>query len=157
MIRGKKSREKNTNHNQTLSCTNLFTWIALNLFVTFLPDFRPASLSRSLYFFTPYVLCAPFFGISLNIQRLQQFIHIFTMLFSVFVGALSSIYERTKLSPILLITPNNSEIYVTRMNEFIDFSPQIVPSHTVWVMWAIATTQILFKSFQIQRIPNDNL
>lgn len=29
---------KNTNHNQTLSCTNLFTWIALNLF--FLPSYR---------------------------------------------------------------------------------------------------------------------
>lgn len=40
----KQSKKKKTNHNQTLSCTNLFTWIALNLFSTFQPVFSSLRL-----------------------------------------------------------------------------------------------------------------
>lgn len=65
---GQTGEEKNTNHNQTLSCTNLFTWIVLNLSFAFLPPL--------------YCTCTRHFVTRSNprVVYVYQFMHIFTSL-----------------------------------------------------------------------------
>lgn len=65
---------KNTNHNQTLSCTNLFTWIALNLF--FLPSYRVYRILEFLCMCVWETLCTNLPPV--NIACVSIYSHIFT-------------------------------------------------------------------------------
>lgn len=65
---------KNTNHNQTLSCTNLFTWIALNLF--FLPSYRVYRILEFLCMCVWKALCTNLPPV--NIACVSIYSHIFT-------------------------------------------------------------------------------
>lgn len=117
--------EKKTNHNQTLSCSNLFTWIVLNLFATFL---LPAPRCQ---------LC---------VACINLYIHSrICVVSSLFGGALSLIYafKLPRLVYWLRHQFATNEIYVDAHEWIYRFRLQI----TLYTIFSL--TQILLKPFRM--------